>query len=347
MNTLNDLNQFCHALPKIELHAHLNGSLSRSTMLQLQRHFADAGISDKSNAFFDEFQIGAGDTRNLSDCFQVFNIAHTLTSTPETLALATSLTLQEFQDDGCCYIELRSTPRDTNQMTKRQYVETIVQTMRNSSENLNIISAFIISINRSNGISEAEDIANLAIEYHKKFPDVVVGLELSGNPALGKFEDFISIFTKARNAGLKVSLHCGEISNPEEIIQMLQFKPDRIGHGTCIHPNYGGTDETWKALCTLKIPVEVCLTSNVNTKSAADYSSHHFKYLHSSDVPVILCTDDKGVFATSLTQEYSICVDTFKLDKSELAKLALNSTKYIFAVDKHKLLYDKIKIFVE
>lgn len=50
-----------------ELHAHLNGSLSRSTMLQLQRQYADAGISDKTNAFFDEFQIGAGDTRNLSE----------------------------------------------------------------------------------------------------------------------------------------------------------------------------------------------------------------------------------------------------------------------------------------
>ncbi|XP_013147045.1 PREDICTED: adenosine deaminase-like protein [Papilio polytes] len=128
---------------------------------------------------------------------------------------------------------------------------------------------------------------------------------------------------------------------------MLQFKPDRIGHGTCIHPNFGGTKQTWEALCTSKIPVEVCLTSNVNTKSVADYSSHHFKYLLSSDVPVILCTDDKGVFATSLTQEYSICIDTFKLDKAELAKLALNSTKFIFATGKQKLLFGRILNFID
>lgn len=63
-------------------------------------------------------------------CFQVFSIAHSLTSTPATLAMATKLTLQEFQDDGCCYIELRSTPKDTPYMDKRQYIDTIIQAMQ-------------------------------------------------------------------------------------------------------------------------------------------------------------------------------------------------------------------------
>ncbi|VVC99722.1 unnamed protein product [Leptidea sinapis] len=54
-------------LPKVELHAHLNGSLSRSTMMQLKRYYADSGVSDQSDAFLDEFQIGAGDTRTLSE----------------------------------------------------------------------------------------------------------------------------------------------------------------------------------------------------------------------------------------------------------------------------------------
>lgn len=50
-----------------ELHAHLNGSLSRATILELKRYYADSGIVDQTNAFFDEFEIGAGDTRNLSE----------------------------------------------------------------------------------------------------------------------------------------------------------------------------------------------------------------------------------------------------------------------------------------
>lgn len=63
-------------------------------------------------------------------CFQLFGIAHSLTTTPEALKMATLLTLQEFQDDGCCYIELRSSPRETPYMSRRQYVETLIKTMR-------------------------------------------------------------------------------------------------------------------------------------------------------------------------------------------------------------------------
>ncbi|KAJ0179189.1 hypothetical protein K1T71_004901 [Dendrolimus kikuchii] len=342
-----DLNTFCRELPKVELHAHLNGSLSHSTMLQLKRHFADTGKADSTNAFFDEFQIGAGDTRNLSDCFQVFSIAHSLTSTPETLAMATKLTLQEFQDDGCCYIELRSTPKDTPCMDKRQYIDTIVQAMQKSCVHLTILSRLIISINRGSPLKEAEEITDIAIEYKKKYPEVVVGMEISGNPMLGRFQDFIPLLAKARQAGLKITLHCGEVCNPQEVLEMLQYKPDRIGHAVCVNPKYGGTNETWRMLCETKLPVEVCLTSNVNTKSTPDYDSHHFKELYDADIPVIICTDDKGVFATSLSQEYRLCGETFNLSQSQLARIALNACQYVFAESARKTLNDKLLNFIE
>lgn len=342
-----DINTFCRELPKVELHAHLNGSLSQSTMLELKRYLADSGTADKTNAFFDEFQIGAGDTRNLSDCFQVFSIAHSLTSNPETLAMATKLTLQEFQDDGCCYIELRSTPKDTTHMNKRQYIDTIVQAMQKSSVHLTILSRLIISINRSSPLEEAEEITDIAIEYYKKYPDVVVGIEISGNPMVGRFQDFVPALSRARKEGLKITLHCGEVFNPQEVLEMLQFKPDRIGHGVCIHPRYGGTDETWKILCDTKLPVEVCLTSNVNTKSTPDYNSHHFKELYDAEIPIIICTDDKGVFATSLSQEYRLCAETFNLTQSQLTRIALNACQYVFAERTRKTLNDKLLNFIE
>ncbi|KAJ8726830.1 hypothetical protein PYW08_015227 [Mythimna loreyi] len=333
-------------LPKVELHAHLNGSLSPATMLELKRYHADSGLEDKTNAFFDEFQIGAGDSRNLTDCFQVFNIAHSLTTTPKALALATSLTLQEFQDDGCCYLELRSTPRDTPHMTKLQYIETIIDTIQKSSVHLTMMSKLIISINRKSPIPEAEEIAKLAIECYKKYPEVVVGIELSGDPMAGEFKSFVPALLQAKEAGLKITLHCGEVCNPEEILEMLKFKPDRLGHGTCIHPNYGGTEETWSTLCELKIPVEVCLTSNVNTKSTPDYDSHHFKLLYDAEVPVIICTDDKGVFSTSLSREYQICVNTFSLTSSQTARLALNACQYVFDDNARKQLNNILLNFI-
>ncbi|KAJ2938822.1 hypothetical protein O0L34_g18446 [Tuta absoluta] len=325
-----NIDQFCRKLPKIELHAHLNGSLSRSTMIELQRYYADSGVVDNSNAFYDEFQMAAGDPRSFTECFQVFRIAHNLTTTPKALEIATYLTLQEFQEDGCCYIELRSTPRDTPHMTKMQYIETLVNSLKKFEVRLTIITRLIISISRHSPIEDAEEIVNLSIEFHKVYPELIVGIELSGNPTVGKFQDFYPALNRARVAGMKVTLHCGEVVNPDEIKEMLAFKPNRIGHGTCIHPQYGGTDDTWATLCKTKIPVELCLTSNVNSKSTPDYESHHFRHLYEAGIPIIICTDDKGVFATSLSQEYKICAETFNLSQSQLAKISLDSCQFMF-----------------
>ncbi|XP_053599684.1 adenosine deaminase-like protein isoform X2 [Plodia interpunctella] len=329
---------------KLELHAHLNGSLSKSTMLLLKRLNADSGIKDETNTFMDEFVMGAGDTRSLSDCFQIFSIAHALTTTPQALQMATSLTLREFQDDGCCYIELRSTPRDTPHMNKNQYVDAIVKGIKNP-ENL-IISRLIISINRTMVTAECDAITDLAIEYHKKYPDIVVGIELSGNPIVGEFQNFLPALTRARDAGLKVSLHCGEVRNPKEVLDMINFKPERLGHGVCIHPKFGGTQETWQALCNSLIPVELCLTSNVNTKSVSGYESHHFKELYEAGIPVIINTDDKGVFATSLSQEYMLCAETFHLEKEQIARLALSACQYIFDTECRDTVKTKVLEFM-
>lgn len=77
---------------------------------------------------------------------------------------------------------------------------------RKSSLHLSIITRLIISINRKSPIAEAEEIAALAIEYYKKHPDVIVGIELSGDPMAGTFQSFVPALTQARNAGLKVSI---------------------------------------------------------------------------------------------------------------------------------------------
>lgn len=71
---------------------------------------------------------------------------------------------------------------------------------------------------------------------------------------------------------LKVTLHCAEIRNPVEILQMLHFKPDRIGHGTCIHPKFGGTDDTWETLCKSGIPV------GMGHEKCINYTSIEYNY---------------------------------------------------------------------
>jgi adenosine deaminase len=113
---------------------------------------------------------------------------------------------------------------------------------------------------------------------------------------------------------------------------MLQFKPDRFGHCCCLEQRHEA------ALLASKTPVELCLTSNVVTRSVPSYAAHHFAAFARAGHPVALCTDDSGVFATSLSREYAIAAATFGCDKKTLVDLAAASIRCAFVSDEAKAL---------
>lgn len=85
--------------------------------------------------------------------------------------------------------------------------------------------------------SEASGVENvtLAVKYHRLYPNIVCGVDLSGNPVRGNFSDFRAMLARARDAGLKLALHCGETENELEVSEMLAFGMDRLGHGIFIN----------------------------------------------------------------------------------------------------------------
>lgn len=101
-----------------------------------------------------------------------------------------------------------------------------------------IIVKLIVSVNRRESIESGEENIDLAIKYAELYPSIVRGVDLSGDPACKSFKDFESIIKKAKDYGLKLALHCGEIENQEEICTMLKFGMNRLGHGTYIEGNF-------------------------------------------------------------------------------------------------------------
>ncbi|CAB3405341.1 unnamed protein product [Caenorhabditis bovis] len=218
----------------------------------------------------------------------MFPLIQSLTATPESLEIATEDVIREFHDDGVVYLELRSTPKSTKFMNKSEYVKTIIKGIQNCAKKYVIVVTLILSIDRRQTIEEAEDTLNLALEDDS---GLIVGLELSGNPILNGVK-FIPILEKARNAGLGVSVHLAEIEeNSDEILDFLRFKPDRIGHGTFLHTN----SEFVRLMEQLKIPLEICLTSNTLCKTTPTIKDSHLPFWRSRGIPVAICTDDKGL----------------------------------------------------
>lgn len=93
----------------------------------------------------------------------------------------------------------------------------------------------LVSICRHESVASGEENLTLAIKYNQLYPNIVRGVDLSGNPASKKFSDFRAILTQARDTGLKLALHCGETDNQLEIAEMLEFGMDRLGHGIFIN----------------------------------------------------------------------------------------------------------------
>ena len=118
------------------------------------------------------------------------------------------------------------------------------------------------SIDRRKSIEEANENVNLAIELRNKYPDVIVGVDLSGDARVNSLKDYYPSLQKAQENGLKVALHFAEENNPSEIEFVLNscstgtFKPDRVGHCTHVIPYF------LSQFADLKIPSEICLSSN-------------------------------------------------------------------------------------
>uniref|UniRef100_A0A182S708 Adenosine deaminase domain-containing protein n=1 Tax=Anopheles maculatus TaxID=74869 RepID=A0A182S708_9DIPT len=107
---------FYRALPKIELHAHLNGSLSNSTLSELRELKYGKELPSGTDDCF--YKILQGESLTLEECFKKFQYAHDLTDRPDALERATQRVIEDFAKDGVIYLELRTTPKCTAQMSK-------------------------------------------------------------------------------------------------------------------------------------------------------------------------------------------------------------------------------------
>ncbi|XP_078088994.1 N6-Methyl-AMP deaminase isoform X2 [Mustelus asterias] len=327
----------CATLPPClseELHAHLNASISNSTMEKLMLQKPHLNIQHNMTV------IRKGQKRTLEECFEMFKVIHQLTDRVEHIFMVAKEVIKEFAADGVKYLELRSTPREESStgMTKKSYVEAILEAIKQcKQEGVDIDVKFLLSIDRRGGPIVAMETVKLAEEFFASADGLVVGVDLSGDPAVEHGKNFIAPLHAARNIGLKLAVHMAEIPNQNEELELfLGLPPDRIGHGTFLHPEVGGSEYLVDIISKNQIPIELCLTSNVKGQTVSSYDQHHFKYWYDRGHSSVICTDGKGVFASNLSQEYQIAETTFNLSKAHIWELSYQSINHIFAPESVK-----------
>ncbi|CAF9936706.1 hypothetical protein IMSHALPRED_010869 [Imshaugia aleurites] len=274
---------FTKNLPKIELHAHLTGSITPQCLheIRTQRRSDDPDLTLQ-----DPLEAMSKDkTWNIMTFFPLFSkYIYELCSTPASIIYSTNAVLRDFKEDGVVYLELRTTPRSSSSMSKDDYVNTILSCI-DSSPDRNVLTTYLIlSIDRRNSPKEAMEVVDLAIKYR---PSGVVGVDLCGDPSKGDVSTFKEAFHRAKLHGLKITLHFAEISASSslpELKTLLSFKPDRLGH--VIHV----PETIQKQIEEEQLGLELCISCNVQARLVeGDVADHHCMSWIKTGCPVILC----------------------------------------------------------
>ena len=225
---------------------------------------------------------------NITTFFPLFSkYIYELCSTPASIAYSTNAVLHDFKEDGVVYLELRTTPRFSAFMSKKEYITTILSCINNPHDRNVMTTYLILSIDRRNTLEEATEVVDLAIHYRSRG---VVGVDLCGDPSKGDVSTFKEAFQKAKLHGLKISLHFAEIPASSSLLELntlLSFNPDRLGHVIPV------PDDARNQIKDRKLGLELCVSCNVQAKlTEGGVRDHHFMSWLETECPVILCVGD-------------------------------------------------------
>ena len=185
---------------------------------------------------------------------------------------------------------------------------------------------------RNFGPEAAQLVAGEAVRFRDRN---VVGIGLGGDERKGPAEMFKDVYAYAAGHGLHLTAHAGESAGPESVWGALNMGAERIGHGLTAEQD----PELIEILVERQVPVEICLTSNVRTQCLARASDHPMgRYFHQGLMTTIN-TDDPAMFGVTLNQEYQAAQDLFDFSDEQLREMARNSFEASFLPAEKKVQY--------
>jgi adenosine deaminase len=311
-------------LKKVELHRHLELSVRKSTILELAPQF---GIKLKNDNDFNERFIIREPMLKLDAVLNKFLDTQLLWASEGLIERMTYEACEDAHNEGIRILELRYAPtfiryRHDN-LDFESIHEAIVRGMTRAEKDFKMAIGLICIIQRILPVKEAEAVTQFAIDHKDSF----IGLDLADNEEGFDSKPFAPFFLKAKNAGLGITVHAGEINSkkapfyPKDAIEHLGAA--RIGHGVQVYrePNM---------ISYLKergIVLELCPTSNYLTQAIpGEIKNHPFKMLLESGLKVTINTDDPGIFATNMNQEYKLLEELFAISEKDF--ITCNETAY-------------------
>jgi len=317
-------------LPKAELHVHLDGSLRPETLIDLgNQDGVDLPRTEASE--LSEF-MHVADARNLVEYLDRFAITLSVMQTEEALERIAYELAEDLAGEGLRYAEIRYCPAlHTEQgMTHEAAVEAPLRGLRRAERDHPIRTGLIVCGLRHLPPESATEMAELAVRFRDRG---VVAFDLAGAEEGNPPTMFQDAFDIAADASLAITIHAGEAAGAESIREAVhRCRANRIGHGTRLFE-----DETLLGyLRDFRIPVEICLTSNEQTRAVESVADHPLPRYLEKGLVLGLNTDNRLMSATTLTDEYRVAHEALGLGWDDLVRLARMSFESAFLPWKEK-----------
>ena len=317
----------------IDLHLHLDGSMSLECARSLA---AKQGISLPDDAELLSRLRVSEDCRDLNEYLERFELPLSLLQTADAVSEAVERLCNELAEQGLIYAEIRFAPQLHCQKGLTQ--EDVVLAAIDGLSRGKLDAALILCCMRGANNHE-ENIENVRLTS-KYLGKGVCAFDLAGAEALFPNENFVDVIEYAKSLSLPMTLHSGEALGADSVASAIELGANRIGHGVRSIENA----ELLPILAQKKIALELCPTSNLNTRVFDSLSDYPIRKFLDAGVMITLNTDNTSVSATSLANEYQKIADTFSLTEDELQALALNSAYATFLCDSDKeKLVEKVK----
>src|SRR5271168_3252966 len=338
------------SLPKVLRHEHLDGVLRPETVIDLAKTAGYDGLPTKNPEDLAHWFHQGANQGSLPKYLEGF--AHTIAvmQTEEALERVAYEQAEDLAGDGVVYFETRFAPvfHTSKGLSHQQVVSAVLKGLARGRQDFGVQSGLIICAMRNMNVSL--EMAELAVDFRARG---VVGFDLAGEEGGYPAKKHVDAFHYIQRENFNITIHAGEGYGKESIWQAIQYcGAHRIGHGTRLIDDIAVIDGKAVNLGDLaqyvldkRIPLEICLLSNVHTGATPSLAEHPFKILYREKFRVTLNTDNRLMSQTTMTREFQAAADTFGLSVDDFEKITINAMKSAFLPygQRYDFIYSVIK----
>src|SRR5216684_5645869 len=318
---------YFHAIPKAELHLHLDGALRPKTVLELAKA---GGVPLPTSGLekLKDFLEATDRTASLVEYIEYFQLPIAVLQSVPALERATYELCEDLSKDNVRYAEIRYGPwlHVGQGLSLTDVMRAVLSGWAAGKKAFGLEGGVIVTALRDMPPAQNVSLAQVAGRY---VSDGVVGFDLAGDEAGHPPILHEDAFRAARSMGLNITIHAGEAAGPESVRQAISMGATRLGHGV-------RAQEDSDVIAMIKengVQLDMAPTSNAHTKAVRRLQDHPLKRFYEQGIKVTISTDSRTVSDVTLTQEYQTAVRVLGCSREEVSAMNLQALDGGFSDD--------------